>query len=306
MVDSFKPLSHHDAENTDDDTLKRDARAHLAKWAHLQVIAELVTKLRGAEFSWWSPAFVRDQWRPQARMQWLTQRADLRQRITTALTGLPRNAARCKTPEFQASLIDAVLEHGDVADAEFDDAFAPAEMVIYGPVAEYWSQFRARMPWEDDATAHQKLIGWLLRVLTSERCSIDNDMTRRPILTAWDVRTAIDARTWQERIPFELRAAVDEARMKHEKSRPREPFHARHELQIVTVELIAQHLPLVELTGVMQAAERALLVSSEQASATSRDALPRESGAFELAPTSSRTSLTDIPAISTRPLAIAR
>jgi hypothetical protein len=303
MVDSFKPLQHHDAENTDDDTLKRDARAHVAKWPHLQVMAEMWIKLRQVNLPWWTTSFTREQWRPASRMQWLQQRADVRQRVTSQLTGLPKNAARSKPPEFQASLIDAVLEHGDATDTDFEDAFTAQEMVVYGPVADVWTQFRARMPWEDDSPVHQKLVGWLLRVLTTERCTLDGEMTRRPILTAWDVRAAIDPRVWQERVPTEVRVAIDEARLKHEKSRPREPFQARHELLVATPEILATNIPLVDLVPVIQIAERGLLMANE------RGETPRESGAFELSPVSTRMGIgaVDVPAISVRPLsAIAR
>jgi hypothetical protein len=302
MVDTFKPLSHHDAESSDDDTLRRDARAHLAKWPYLQVMAELVTKLRASSLPFWSPSFTREQWRPLSRMQWLGQRADLRQRITSTLCGLPRNAARSKTPEFQASLIDAVLDHGDVSDEMFEEAFAPQDLVVYGPVGEIWTQFRVRMPWEDDSAAHQKLVGWLLRVLTSDRSTLDADLKRKPILTAWDVRTAIDARVWQERIPLETRAAIDEARIKQERSRPREPFHARHELAIATPELIAQHIPLVDLLPVLHVAEQALFSGEAAAPVSARE------GAFESSPPSGRVTplASEITGIAPRPFAIAR
>jgi hypothetical protein len=51
---------------------------------------------------------------------------------------------------------------------------------------------------------------------------------------------------------------VDAARLRHEKSRPKEPFAARHELAIATPEIIAAHIPLAELTLVFAAAERAM------------------------------------------------
>ena len=301
MVDSFKPLQHYDADNMDDETLKRDARAQVAKWAHLQVVAELLTRLRASSFPWWSPTFTREQWRPHARMGWLAQRSDVRQRITTALTGLPRNASRSRTPEFQAALIDSVLEHGDVDDAQFDEQFSPSDMVVYGPVNDFWTHFRARMPWEDDSQANQRLVGWLLRVLTSDRCTIDGEVARKPILSALDVRTAIDARVWQDRIPAELRAAVDDARMKHERARPREPFQARHEMQIITPELIAQHVPLLDLTPVVQAAERGLFSPTESVVQT----VPRESGSFDLS-LSSRIPGAELAANSVRPFSLAR
>jgi len=174
-----------------------------------------------------------------------------------------------------------------------------------------WAQFRQRMPWGDDTESHQRFIGWLLRVLLSERSTLDPDMLRKPVLTAWDVRTAIDPNVWQERIPLELRAMIDDARLKREKSRPREPYAARHELQIATPELIAQHIPLGDLLPVIHVAEQALFTTAEPT-------IVAESGSFQTAARASltsalpsppsRTSSTSGLAVvgSSRPLAVAR
>lgn len=322
MFDASKPFQHPDTVHADDETLERDARAHLAKSPHLQVIAELLAKLRGGHFAWWSPTFTRSQWRALPRMQWLAERPDLRQKITSRLTGLPRKAARSKTPEFQAALIDAVLDQGDISGIEFEETFSPQDLVTYGPAAEMWQQFRERMPWGEDNETNQTFVGWLLKVLLNEKSTLDPDMLRRPILTAWDVRTAIDPHVWQERIPTEVRAMIDDARLKREKSRPREPYTARHELQVVTPELIARHIPLGDLLPVIHVAEQLLFVPQETAVAA-------ESGSFRAAPISrsmiggppssgtltsslpsppSRTSsVNGLAAVSsTRPLAIAR
>jgi len=87
--------------------------------------------------------------------------------ITSTLTGLPRTTARGKTPEFQADLVDAVLANGDATDEQFENAFDPCDMVVYGPAHEFWTAFREHMPWGEDSPAHQKLVGWLLRALVS-------------------------------------------------------------------------------------------------------------------------------------------
>ncbi len=315
MFDAPTPFQHPDAIHADDETLERDARAHLAKSPHLQVMAELMAKLRASSFAWWSVTFTRNQWRALPRMQWLAERPDLRQKITSSLTGLPPKAARSKTPEFQAGLIDAVLDHGDVRGIHFEEAFSVQELVTYGPAAEMWNQFRQRMPWGEDTEGNQKLIGWLLRVLLSERSSLDPEMLRKPVLTAWDVRTAIEPRVWQERIPLDLRAMIDEARLRREKVRPREPYCARHELEIATPELLAQYIPLADLLPVIEVAEQALFAPSEQ------QAISAESGAFHTAsdahapqtvsrlpsPPSRAISVSAMPAVgSTRPLAVAR
>jgi hypothetical protein len=169
------------------------------------------------------------------------------------------------------------------------------------------------MPWTDESDAHQKLVGWLVRVLLSERSTLDPDMLRKPVLTAWEVRAAVDARVWQEHIPLDLRATIDEARLKREKARPREAYTARHELQIATPELIAQHLPLSDLLPVIQAAEQAMFTAAESS-------LLPESGSYSAAPVSrgvvasglpcppSRTSsVNGLSAVSSpRPLAVAR
>lgn len=258
MPDLLRPLHHHDAENLADDDLRREARGHLARNAHLQVIAELITKLRSLGLSWWTPTFAREAWPARARMRWYAQRPDLRQQITSALTGLPTNTARRKSPEFQADLIEAAIDDGDVTVERFEAAFDPSDLASYGPAFEYWAQFRDRMPWEDDSPVHQKLVAWLMKALLSDRSGFDGNMARKPILTAWDVRTAIDARVWATRIPVEVRVAIDEARLRHERNRPREPFQARHELSIAVPEIITANVPLADLTQIIAAAERAM------------------------------------------------
>jgi hypothetical protein len=310
--DSFKPFQHSDTGDVDDETLERDARTHLARSPRLQVVAELLAKLRTCGFSWWSATFTRSQWRPLPRMQWLVQRPDIRQRITSSLTGLPPKAARSKAPEFQAGLIDTVLDHGDISGATFEEAFSPQDLVIYGPVPEMWEKFRQRMPWGDETEAHRKLVGWLLGVLLSERSTLDPEMLRRPILSAWDVRTAIDTRVWQDCVPIEVRAAVDEARLKREKLRPRESYSARHELQIATPDVLAEHIPLADLLPVLQVAEQALFAPPGDLTATA------DSGTFHVAPPPPRsanglpgpihaTSSSGIVSVpSTRPYALVR
>lgn len=245
----------HEAPNGGDDDLHREARAHLAKSPHLQVVAELLLKLRSHDLPWWTPESLRGTWSARARMRWYAERPDLRQKITNELTGLPTNTARVKTPDFQAELLDAVLDNGDVGAAQFDHAFSPADMVVYGPAEQMWTAFRERMPWNEESPVHQRLVAWLLRTLLAERSSIEG-MPRKPILTPWEVRAAIDPMVWQTRIPADVRAAVDDARLRQEKARSREPFTTRQELLICTPDHIAASIPLVDLEGVIGAAER--------------------------------------------------
>src|SRR5437879_2020376 len=114
MADSPTPLRHHD-EKMDDAALAQEAQAFVGKTAPVQLVAELLLKLRMLSPSWWTYEIVRASWPASDRMAWLKERADIRQKITTGLTGLAPRAARNKSPEFQASLIDSVIEDGDVS-----------------------------------------------------------------------------------------------------------------------------------------------------------------------------------------------
>lgn len=240
-----------------DEMLRDEAQTKLAHSPALQVVCEMMGKLRVMTFDWWTPEFTRQRWSAHARMRWFRDRPDLRQEITASLTGLPATTARHKSPEFQADLMAAVMEAGDVSASRFEEVFDPRDLVVHGPVAEFWTSFRERMPWHDDGASHQAFIAWFLRALLAERTCAEEG-TRRAILTPLDVRAAIDARVWQTYLPVDVRAAVDEARIRQERSRPRDPYLARHELAIAVPEHIAAHVPLTELTGVFTAAEQAM------------------------------------------------
>jgi hypothetical protein len=240
-----------------DEALRAEAQTTLAQSPALQVVCEMMGKLRVLNFDWWTPEFTRERWSAHARMRWYRDRPDLRQEITASLTGLPATTARHKTPEFQADLMAAVMEAGDVLAPRFEEAFDPRDLVVHGPVAEFWTSFRERMPWYDDSASHQAFIAWFLRALLAERTCAEEG-SRRAILTALDVRASIDARVWQTYLPVDIRAAVDEARIRQERSRPRDAYLARHELAIAVPEHIAAHVPLTELTGIFTAAEQAM------------------------------------------------
>jgi hypothetical protein len=254
---SLRGLCHDEVADRDDETLRREARAHLSQNAPLQVVSELLTKLRTFDLPWWTTGVTREAWPSVLRMRWLKQRPDVRQGITTKLTGLPPKAARRFWPDEQAALIDAVIDNGDVEERVFEEAFDPIDLVVYGPAKEFWSAFRERMPWEDDAPVHQRLIAWLIRALVMERTTVEG-LARRPVLSALDIRSAIDCAVWNDKIPFDVRVEVDQARLKHERLRPREPFSARHELAIVTPERIAANIPLADLTLIVERAEQAM------------------------------------------------
>jgi hypothetical protein len=252
-----RPLLHVDAEKKGDETLRAEARAHLAEAPSLQLVAELLAKLRAAALPFWSPQVLRDRWSAAERMRWYRQRPDLRQGITTRLTGLAAKAARKKMPDFQAALIDSVIDEGDIPVRAFEDSFEPSDLSVYGSAPGFWHAMRELFPWHDDAPPHQAIVAWLLKALISDTSSIPG-MSRVPILTSWDLRTSIEGRVWHTRIPLEVRVAIDDARLSLERDRPGAPFHAQDDLAIAVPDIIAASVPLRDLAGVLDAAERAM------------------------------------------------
>lgn len=264
MTDASERLEHQGTK--DDEALAEEAHAHLARRGPLQLVAELMIKLRGLGLPWWTAEQNRVAWRAAHRMQWLEQRPDLRQLITTKLTGLAPKAARRLTAELQASLVDTAIDAGDIHVGQFEEAFAPPDLVVYGPVREFWKAFRASMPWDQDTPAHQELVAWLLDSLLADRSVLLDGLVRRtPILTAWQVRSAIEDRVWHTHLPVEIRVQIDRARFARERDQPGQPFHARDDLDIATPAVITKHIPLTVILPVMDFAERAMGFATEVA-----------------------------------------
>ncbi|MFO0547123.1 MAG: hypothetical protein U0271_01980 [Polyangiaceae bacterium] len=251
-----QPLHHVDPHRTDE-RLAAEAAAFLGAHPSLQLVAELLTRLREMAFPWWTPEQLRAAYPVVERMKWLAARPDVRQRITTSLTGLASRAARNKTPEFQAALIDSVVDEGDITLDALEHAFEPADVAVYGPAGDLWRLFRRRMPWDDDSTQHQDLVGWLVGALLSDKSSLDG-APRTPVLSAIAVRTAIDGRVWHSRIPLHVRVAIDDARFAAQRDRPFEPYGVERDLQIASPALIAASIPLRDLVGVIEVASNAL------------------------------------------------
>ncbi|WP_438028365.1 hypothetical protein [Sorangium sp. So ce233] len=252
-----RSLQHRDPDSKDDETLRREARVHLASEPALQLVAELVARLRELDLPWWTPVKLRERFGAVERMGWFRERSDIRQQITTSLTGLSPRAARRKTPDFQGALIDSVIDEGDITPRAFEAAFDPRDLAVYGPAGGYWQFFRESMPWDEDTPQHQEIVAWLLKALLADRSPFEG-IGRTPILTPWDVRTAIDGRLWQTRIPLEVRVAIDNARLKQERERPGVPFHADGELAIAGPDVIAANIPPREILPVVQLAQKAM------------------------------------------------
>src|SRR5687768_9880236 len=120
MADFPSPLRHDTAVNRSDEELWKEASAYFARAPALQVVAELMGELQTRKLAWWSPDTLRVLWSATDRMGWYERRPDLRQQITSGLTGLVARSARNKTPEFQGELIDSAIDDGDISTTELD------------------------------------------------------------------------------------------------------------------------------------------------------------------------------------------
>jgi hypothetical protein len=241
----LKPLTHEAVDKKDDQTLRREAEIHLAKHPALQLVGDLLSRLRARELPWFRADDLRALFPVRDRMRWLRDRPDLRAQIVTTLTQLPHKAARKKTPDFQADLIDSFLEDGDVTTKQCEEAFDSYDLAIYGPASEFWRRFRERMPWHEESKTTQEIAGGVVRALL-----------QHGILSAIDVRSAIGPSVWQSKLPLDVRIAIDEARLRREKSG--EPFGATQELAIATPEIFTTHIPPRDLLPVIEAATKAL------------------------------------------------
>ena len=257
MPDTPMSLRHSDTPGAEDAALAQESRSHVAGNPALQLMAELISKLRGSRFAWWTPEQLRGTWDATERMGWFGERPDIRQRITCSLTGLRPKAARSKHPGYQAALIDSVIDDGDVTVEQFENEFDALELAAYAPVAEIWHRFREQMPWNQDIPPNQELIAWLIDRLLASFGTIDG-MTRKPILTPYEVRTTIPGKIWHSRIPLEVRVAIDEARFQREREKPGEPYHAIHDLGLATPTIIAANISLRDLLCVLDVAEKAM------------------------------------------------
>jgi hypothetical protein len=236
-----------------DDVLVARAQEKLAKSREAQLLVSLLTQLRERNRPWWSPQVLRDVWPTNLRLKWLEKRPDVRGRLTHQLTGLVRLAAREATIDFQASLIDMVVEAGDLSVEDWEKSFEVEDLAIYGPTSVLWQEFRSRYPWDDPAPEDRELLVWLLVELLEERKEGGRTSS---IMTPLYVRSAIDVRVWQEHIPLDIRVQVDGRRLRKELEG--KSFTSRDELAVVKIERIVEHIPAPHLKGILDALERVL------------------------------------------------
>ncbi|MEQ1506355.1 MAG: hypothetical protein ABMB14_29260 [Myxococcota bacterium] len=249
-----------------DEVLVARAQERFQKNRECQLLAALIAQLRDRNLVWWSPAEMNQVWPTHTRFQWFESRPDVRGRLTQKLTGLPPLAARESERPFQAELIERVVEAGDVTYDDWERAFAPEELAVHAPASVLWQEFRDRFPWDDPEPADKDLMVWLLGELLDERKSGSS------IMTPLYVRSAIDVRVWQEHVPLEVRVQVDGRRLRKELEG--KTFTCRDELAVVKLERVVEHIPTVQLRGILDALERVLPALAGQAEIPTGDDEP--------------------------------
>lgn len=251
------PLNHLDPDKKSDEDLLAEARKNREDHKDVAFTAELLTTLRSLKLRWWTPEQLRADFPAAMRMAALSQRPDIRQMIATTLAGIPIKTSRKMAPGFQAMLLDQVVDNDDVSADRFEDEFSPDDLAVYMDAASYWHRFRDNMPWDDRSETHQQLVRELIEAfLKPRKASTGKDIGQ--ILTHWDVLSAIDRKVWQSRIPLDMRAQIDDALLRQEKERQGKAFHAKDILDIATPEVLTKHIPLADLVGIFDAAERAM------------------------------------------------
>ena len=66
-----EPLTHRGADRSDE-RLAAESASHLGRHPSLQLVAELLTRLREMQLPWWTPEHLRKAYGASERMGWLT------------------------------------------------------------------------------------------------------------------------------------------------------------------------------------------------------------------------------------------
>jgi len=242
-------------ESQDTAPLKAIERNQLFNDAEAQLVTLLFEWIGEEEPDWLSPETQRVLWPTEVRFAWLEDRPDVRARVVHELTGVSEAAAARLDPETQLALVDAVVDAGDTPVALWCDAWEPSEMGAHAPPGAVHAKVRECFPWQAPPTKGRKafLSRWLEALLSA---GDGNGRSREPILSPLMFRSAIDTKAWQECLPLTIRATVDAARLRAEWKK--RPFTVEHELAMVTVDTVTEHLPVYTLQAVLEAAEKTL------------------------------------------------
>ncbi len=235
----------HKNPKAEEAVLAEEAKAYLAKQPALQFILALLTILRDLKLPWWTPTQRRVAYPEGQRMLDLKDRRIVSVRIIQALTGALPNAALMMEPEFAAKNISLALVK-DRSDEDFENAFEPEELVLYGDAGQFYADFREVMPWEHNSPEHKDLA---VRLIES--------ILKIGILSHHAVFSAIPSDIRQAKMPG-VQTQIIDALLKQEKESPDDPYRAVDIMSIATPRIIVDSTDLIDMKGIFEAAEKAM------------------------------------------------
>jgi len=245
---AFNRLIHKDSKAPDEELITQ-ANAHLEETPAAQWLAEVLRYLADAGLPWWKPEDFLMHYPPSKVMDWFSERPDLRQIVTTAITGLGKNTARRKSPNDQAKLIDEALENNDANAADYQKAVPVIPLVLYGDAMDIWKALSESLDWTNHDVEHNALFAFFIDRLLASSSMLMEGMKRTPILTHLQVRSAIDEMVWVKSIPVETHVTINKTRLMKLRECPDEAFSAEEELTLVTSETIARSIPRALFSG---------------------------------------------------------
>jgi len=247
----IEPLRHDPMAS--DDRCAQEASKFLASHTHLRFLILLKMTLRALALPWWSAVTLLNKFPVGVRMGWFADRPDIRQQITTKITGLMPLIARKLSPAQQTDLIMAALQEGGATHDDIEAAFGVEDLVVYGDAPAFWALFCEQMQWSATDDKHKKFAAGLIR-----------DLMSLAILTALQVLKGIDRAVYLAKLPVEIHVAIAEERIKLEELDPTRPFLAADELEIATPEVLTEYIPLEEFLPLFGEAKKALGFEPEE------------------------------------------
>lgn len=230
-------------------------RGHVTQVAPEEADAEVEPGKKWNPHSWWTPAEILQDVPIRERMEALRGRPDQRQFYTMGITNLPPNAARNlgERVNDQADLIELCRLSGDFGESSArtcDHAFLPDDLVCYMDPRRFWLMFMERYPWhlKEHSEEEVRLIAWLIRSLLA----VHRQNGGMSLMSHLEILGLIPSSVWYEAMPTHLCEEVRDARLEAERNS--RAFGPIDEMEIVTPEEMAAHIPHAVLRKVMEAA----------------------------------------------------
>lgn len=255
-------------KDASDQVLAKEAAVHFGVTPYLQFLAEIFVAVR----PWLTTKALFRIFSVKTIMEALASRPDLRQELTTKLTGYKRIAARKKNPLEQTKLIEDALgneeEPGDITLEDVEKEIAPETWAVYIFGDQFWKAFSSEVLADIVAANGEKekeFITFFIEKALQERRHEGREL--KPILTHLDVADAMDpddTLKWQQRIPPEKLSEANRVRRAQERKTPRVPFTTKQEIGIIGIDVIVNSFDLTDFVPMVSAAGKSMGFDGEE------------------------------------------